>query len=103
MADKNENTLTLFTTRVRQMILQYKEVKAENRSLQVKLDERDEEINLLKGQIDQLRSDYDMLKIRAIGARSYDVFKIFFAENGKNGRNHRWRHGVSQGAISQID
>lgn len=63
MADKNENTLTLFTTRVRQMILQYKEVKAENRSLQVKLDERDEEIRLLKGQIDQLRSDYDMLKM----------------------------------------
>lgn len=63
MADKNENTLTLFTTRVRQMILQYKEVKAENRSLQVKLDERDEEIKLLKGQIDQLRSDYDMLKM----------------------------------------
>jgi len=55
--------LTLFTTRVRQMILQYKEVKAENRSLQVKLDERDEEIKLLKGQIDQLRSDYDMLKM----------------------------------------
>ena len=63
MADKNENTLTLFTTRVRQMILQYKEVKAENRSLQVKLDERDEEIKLLKGQIEQLRSDYDMLKM----------------------------------------
>ncbi len=63
MADKNENTLTLFTTRVRQMILQYKEVKAENRSLQVKLDERDEEIKLLKGQVDQLRSDYDMLKM----------------------------------------
>lgn len=63
MADKNENTLTLFTTRVRQMILQYKEVKAENCSLQVKLDERDEEIKLLKGQIDQLRSDYDMLKM----------------------------------------
>lgn len=63
MADKNENTLTLFTTRIRQMILQYKEVKAENRSLQVKLDERDEEIKLLKGQIDQLRSDYDMLKM----------------------------------------
>lgn len=63
MADKNENTLTLFTTRVRQMILQYKEVKAENHSLQVKLDERDEEIKLLKGQIDQLRSDYDMLKM----------------------------------------
>jgi hypothetical protein len=29
----------------------------------VKLDERDEEIKLLKGQIDQLRSDYDMLKM----------------------------------------
>lgn len=62
MADKNEKTLTLFTTRVRQMILQYKEAKEENRGLQAKLDERDEEIKLLKGQLNQLQTDYELLK-----------------------------------------
>ena len=63
MADKNDKTLTLFTTRVRQMILQYKETKKENYSLMAKINERDEEIKQLQERLAQLQNDYDMLKM----------------------------------------
>ena len=63
MADKTDKTLTLFTTRVRQMILQYKETKKENYSLMEKVNERDEIIKQLQERLAQLQNDYDMLKM----------------------------------------
>lgn len=62
MADDNKQ-LTLFTTRVRQMILHYKQVRKENDDLYVMVDERDKEIERLRLQLDQARKDYDSLKI----------------------------------------
>ena len=62
MADKTDKTLTLFTTRVRQMILQYKETKKENYSLMEKVNERDGIIKQLQERLAQLQNDYDMLK-----------------------------------------
>ena len=44
--DANEKTLNLFTTRVRQMLLQYKELRQENNDLYQMVDERDNEIAL---------------------------------------------------------
>lgn len=63
MADKNENTLTLFTTRVRQMILQYKDMKKENSDLYAMVDERDARIKELEAQLTQARNDYNSLKM----------------------------------------
>ena len=58
----NDKTLTLFTTRVRQMILHYKEMKKENEELYAMVDARDDEIKSLKMQLEQSRNDYNSLK-----------------------------------------
>ena len=47
MADENK-ILTLFTTRMRQMILQYQEVKKENAELLTRVDAREKEVEELK-------------------------------------------------------
>lgn len=61
--DANEKTLTLFTTRMRQMILQYKETKQENNSLYAMVDERDAKIKQLEAKLDQAQNDYNSLKL----------------------------------------
>lgn len=61
--DANEKTLNLFTTRVRQMLLQYKELRQENNDLYQIVDERDKEIALLKAQLTQSQTDYQSLKM----------------------------------------
>ena len=59
----NEKILTTFTTRIRQMILQFKELKKENNDLQAKVDARDVEIKKLQEQLVQAQSDYNSLKM----------------------------------------
>ena len=61
--DANEKTLTLFTTRVRQMILQYQEKKKENADLYAMVDERDTRIKQLEAQLTQAHNDYESLKM----------------------------------------
>ena len=61
MAD-DDKILTLFTTRVRQMILQYKDLKKENDELYAMVDSRDSEIKRLKASLVQARKDYESLK-----------------------------------------
>lgn len=61
--DANEKTLNLFTTRVRQMLLQYKELRQENNDLYQMVDERDKEIALLRTQLTQSQTDYQSLKM----------------------------------------
>ncbi len=61
--DPNEQTLALFTTRVRQMILQYKDMKKENTDLYAMVDERDARIKELEAQLTQARNDYNSLKM----------------------------------------
>ena len=61
--DANEKTLTLFTTRMRQMILQYKETKQENNSLCAMVDERDAKIKQLEAKLNQAQNDYNSLKL----------------------------------------
>ena len=58
-----EDTLNLFSTRVRQMILQYKELKKENAELYSMLDEKDKQVENLKAQITQAQNDYNSLKM----------------------------------------
>lgn len=61
--DANEKTLNAFTTRVRQMILQYNETKNENAELYAMVDERDSRIKELEAKLEQTRRDYEMLKM----------------------------------------
>lgn len=61
--DANEKNLNTFATRVRQMILHYKDVKKENNDLYAMVDERDAEIKQLRAQLAQAQSDYESLKM----------------------------------------
>lgn len=61
--DQNEKTIALFTTRLRQMILQFKEAKKENKELYAMVDERDARIKQLEAKLSQAQSDYESLKM----------------------------------------
>lgn len=58
----SDKTLTLFTTRIRQMILQYNKLKKENDELYAMVDARDEEVKRLKSCLEQANRDYESLK-----------------------------------------
>lgn len=61
--DANEKTLTLFSTRIRQLILQYKDTRKENAELYAMVDERDARIKELEARLSQAQSDYNSLKM----------------------------------------
>ncbi len=60
--DASSKDLNLFTTRVRQMILQYRDLEAENASLKSAVGERNERIRQLEELLAQARKDYESLK-----------------------------------------
>ena len=59
----NEKTLANFETRVRQMILQFQELKTENARLQTMVGEQALEIDGLKAKLHQADSDYRSLQM----------------------------------------
>ena len=59
----NEKTLNTFATRVRQMILQYEEVKNENSDLYALVAQHEEEIKDLQSQLRQEQENYRTLKM----------------------------------------
>ena len=59
----NEKILNTFATRVRQMILQYEALKKENDELYALVDQRDQEIKQLQGELSQAEADYNSLKM----------------------------------------
>ena len=59
----NEKTFSLFTTRVRQMILQYQEMKQENDGLYEMVDEQNAKIKELEAQLEQAKQNYNSLKM----------------------------------------
>lgn len=59
----NEKALSLFTTRVRQMILQYQEMKQENDGLYEMVDEQNAKIKELEAQLEQAKQNYNSLKM----------------------------------------
>ena len=61
--DSNEKTLNTFATRVRQMILQYAELKKENDELYTLVDRREKEIKQLQEELSQAEADYNSLKM----------------------------------------
>lgn len=71
---KNDSYLNLHTTRVRQLILKYKELKQENDELYSIIDERDRKIAALTEDVKKLKSDYSTLKLaRMIEVADGDV------------------------------
>jgi len=61
--DATEHALNQFSTRVRQMLLQYKELKKENAELYAMVDEREEQIKMLNAKLAQAQNDYNSLKM----------------------------------------
>lgn len=59
----NEKTLNTFATRVRQMILQYEELKKENSDLYALVAQHEEEIKYLQSQLRQEQENYRTLKM----------------------------------------
>ena len=59
----SEKTLADFETRVRQMILQFQELKEENGRLQTLIVEQATEIEELKARVTQADNDYNALKM----------------------------------------
>ncbi|MBP5277465.1 MAG: hypothetical protein J6Z18_03115 [Prevotella sp.] len=75
MAEENK-ILTLFTTRMRQLILQYKEVKDKNKELISTLESKDREIAWLKKKLEQSQNDYNSLKMaRLVEVTDGDIEK----------------------------
>ena len=61
--DANEFTLSLFTTRLRQLLLQYKELEKKNAELQTMIDERDARIKELDDSLQSVYKSYDSLNM----------------------------------------
>lgn len=61
--DANEKTLTVFETRVRQMILHYQEVKKENAELYAMVDNLEKKVAQLEARLQQADADYNSLKM----------------------------------------
>ncbi len=61
--DATEHALNQFSTRVRQMLLQYRELKKENAELYAMVDEREEQIKMLNAKLTQAQNDYNSLKM----------------------------------------
>ena len=59
----SEKTLTDFETRVRQMILQFQQLKRENGRLQAQINEQAREVDELKSKLSQTESDYRSLQM----------------------------------------
>ena len=58
-----KKTINTFSTRVRQMILQYRDLKQENEGLYAMVDEREAKIKQLEAQQAPAQNDYGMLKM----------------------------------------
>ena len=61
--DANEKIITLFSTRVRQLILQYQEVRKENTDLYAMLQDREARIKELEAALTQAHNNYEGLKM----------------------------------------
>lgn len=59
----NEQTLVTFQTRVRQMILRFRQLKEENDELYALLDKSENDIKTLREKLDQQAKDYNSLKM----------------------------------------
>ena len=65
--EANERLINTFATRVRQMLLQYQELKKENAELYAMVDERDRQLRDVEEKLSGIRRDYlKMAKMLAV-------------------------------------
>ena len=60
---QNENTLTTFETRVRQMILRFQELRKENEELHTLIGKNEQDIQELRAKLTQADNDYNSLNM----------------------------------------
>lgn len=60
--DANEKTLNVFTTRARQMMLRFEELKKENAELYAMVDDRDAKLKAMAQQMESVQRDYRALR-----------------------------------------
>lgn len=60
---QNEQAITVFATRVRQMILRFQELKKENQELYAMVEKCEQDIKLLEAKSAQQTNDYNSLKM----------------------------------------
>lgn len=58
-----DETLKLFTTRMRQLVLQYKQLKRQNAEMAAAIEERDATLRQMQEELVQARKDYESLKM----------------------------------------
>ena len=78
-----DNNITVLQTRVRQLILKFKDIKAENDELYAELDKKEQEIAELNRNADSLKKDYESLKLArmmAIGDQDIENTKARMAK-----------------------
>ncbi len=78
-----EKILTTFSTRVRQLLLRYEELKKENENCHTLLEEKEEKIKKLEAQLAQKQNDYDALmtaKMLEIGEDDMEAAKAKLAK-----------------------
>lgn len=72
----NDQTLNLFQTRARQLLLRFTQLEKENEELYGMVDQRDREIEVLKAELEEKSKDYDSLKMaRMVGISDGDIGK----------------------------
>lgn len=59
----NEKVISLFTTRVRELILRFEEIKKENAGLYAMLEEKDKEIQRLNDRLEEFQKENNNLKM----------------------------------------
>ena len=61
--DANDKLITLFSTRVRQLLLMYDKLKGEKKALEDAVAERDAALEDVRRELERLRGDYNSLKM----------------------------------------
>ena len=57
----DDKTIALFTTRVRQLLIQYEQLKEENKRLREELEKRDDAISDMESKLSSTQDDYQSL------------------------------------------
>ena len=82
-----DKTINLFSTRVRQLLLQYEKLESENRQLKDLLEERGNAIQGLEKQLKSLQNDYNHLvsaKVIEAGEGDLEAAKAKIAQLIRN-------------------
>lgn len=74
MTEEERNSIRQFDAKVRRLITGYEALKRENQSLRDELVQKTDTLSSLRAEVEQLRSDYDNLKMaRLISVSDRDV------------------------------